>query len=78
MTPETKAAWLTRYLTDAVAEFRVQAVLERAKSAMRAADAETTIRTLWVMLSDRYVRDGDPDIGAAAAQAGMALGITAT
>ena len=56
MPAEARAAWRGRYITEAEAELRVQALLDRAEAALRLAGAPVTIRTLWMALADR--RDG--------------------
>lgn len=75
MPAEVRAAWRNRYLAEAEAELRVQALLARAKAALRSAGTPPTIRTLWISLADRAGKSGDADLCAAAALAGMAMGL---
>ena len=77
MPDETRAIWRTRYLADEGAEMRALAVLERLEDYLRAKGDEVTIRTVWITLADRAGAGGGPDVWAAAAIAGMALGIGA-
>ncbi len=78
MTPDRWAAWRTRYVLESGVELQAQAVLENAESDMRAAGQETTIRTVWMHLADRAVLEDAPEVRAAAALAGMALGLWAS
>ena len=75
MSAETRAAWRNRYVTEAEAEPRVQAILDRAEAAFRSAGTPPTICTLWISLADRTGRSQDADLRAAAALAGMAMGL---
>ncbi len=75
MPEEVRAAWSNRYLQEPAAEFRVQALLERAEAALGATGTPVTIRTLWIALADRAGRSDDADLRAAAALAGMAMGL---
>jgi len=75
MPAEVRAAWRGRYGTEAEAELRVQALLDRAEAALSADGAPVTIRTLWIALADRAGRSDDADLRAAAALAGMAMGL---
>ena len=75
MPAEVRAAWRNRYLAEAEAELRVQALLDRAEAALRSAGTPPTIRTLWIALADRAGRSGDADLRAAATLAGMAMGL---
>ena len=75
MPVEVRAAWRSRYPAEAEAELRVQALLDRAEAALRASDAPVTIRILWIALADRAGRSDDADLRAAAALAGMAMGL---
>lgn len=52
-------------------------LLERTERELRAAGKPATIHSLWVTLADRAGQDGDPDVRAAAALAGMAMGLRA-
>lgn len=73
MPAEVRAAWRGRYITEA--ELRVQALLDRAEAALRPGGTPVTIRTLWLALADRAERSDDGDLRAAAALAGMAIGL---
>ena len=73
MPAEVRAAWRNRYLAEAEAELRVQALLDRTEAAPRSAGTPPTIRTLWIALADRAGKSGDADLRAAAALAGMAM-----
>ncbi len=75
MPAEVRAAWRGRYIAEAEAELRVQALLDRAEAALSADGAPVTIRTLWIALADRAGRSDDADLRAAAAPAGMAMGL---
>lgn len=52
-------------------------VLETVERQMREAGQEVTIHALWVELADRVGQNGEPDVKAAAALAGMAMGLRA-
>lgn len=87
MPAEVRAAWRNRYLAEAEAELRVQTLLDRAEAALRSAGTPPTPRTLWISLADcslnvaRFAeagRSGDADLRAAAALAGMAMGLQLT
>ena len=56
-------------------ELRVQAILDRAEAALLGAGTPATIRTLWMALADRAGPSGNADLKAAAALAGMAMGL---
>ena len=73
MPDEVRAAWRGRYILEA--ELRVQALLDRAEAALRPGGASVTIRALWIALADRAGRSDDADLRAAAALAGMAMGL---
>ncbi len=73
MPPKTLTAWQARNGADGM-EFRTRALIERTEARMRAAGQETTIRTVWIALADAAI-GGDPETGAAAMLAGMALGL---
>ena len=75
MPAEVRAAWRGRYITEAEAELRVQALLDRAEAALRPVGAPVMIRTLRIALADRAGRSDDADLRAAAALAGMAMGL---
>ena len=76
LSPEIKAAWHTRYLTDDGGEMRATAMVERVESVLRTEGRESTIRAVWIELADRAGVTGDGDTGAAAALAGLAAGLT--
>ncbi len=73
MKPETLVAWQARNGSDGM-EFKARALIDRTEARLRAAGQETTIRTVWIALADAAV-SGDPETGAAAMLAGMALGL---
>ncbi len=75
MPEEVRAIWRRRYLTEAEAELRVLALLDRAEAALRTGGTPVTIRMLWIALADRAGRSNDADLRAAAGLAGMALGL---
>jgi len=75
MSAEVRATWRNRYLAEAEAELRVQALLDRAEATLRSAGTPPTIRTLWISLADRAGKSGDVDLRAAAALAGRAMGL---
>lgn len=75
MPTEVRAAWRSRYAADDDAVLRAQALLERAEAALAAAGVPPTIRTLWITIADRTGRSEDADLRAAAALAGMAMGL---
>jgi hypothetical protein len=75
MPAEARVAWRNRYVTQVESEFRTQAILDRAEATLRSAGTPPTICTLWIALADRAVRSDDADLRAAAALAGMAMGL---
>ena len=75
LSAEVRAEWRHKYITQGEAELRVQAPLDRAAAALRSAGKPATVRTVWIMLADRAGASGDPDLRAAAALAGMAMGL---
>ena len=75
MSDEDKATWHLRYCAQGGAEPRVWVLVERVEREMRAAGEVVTIQSLWVHLADRAGEDGEPDVRAAAALAGMAMGL---
>jgi len=75
MPAEVRAAWRDRYITEAEAELRVLALLDQAEAARPQGGAPVTIRTLCIALADRAGRSDNADLHAAAALAGMALGL---
>jgi len=56
---------------------RLTVLLDKAETALRATGKETTIRTLWMALADRAAQESDRDVAAAAALAGIAMGLKA-
>ena len=71
-----RASWRDRYATQPEVELRVQSILERAETALHSAGSPVTIRTLWIALLDSLQgREGNADLRAAAALAGMAMGL---
>ena len=77
MSDEDKATWHLRYCAQEGAEPRVWVLLERTERELRAAGEPATIHALWVHLADRAGQDDDLDVRAAAALAGMAIGLRA-
>ncbi len=75
MPADVRAAWRDKYITEAEAELRVLALLDQAEAALRPGGALVTIRTLWIALADRAGRSDNTDVHAAAALAGMAMGL---
>ena len=75
MPAEARNAWRTRCVIQGDAELRAQALLNRAEAALQAAGRSVTIRTVWMLLADRAGANGDADLRAAAALAGMAMGL---
>ncbi|MGI4946541.1 MAG: hypothetical protein ACRYHQ_39285 [Janthinobacterium lividum] len=71
------AVWHLRYCPQEGLEMRARAALANVERELRAAGAEVTIHALWVELADRAGQDDEPDVKAAAALAGMALGLRA-
>ena len=78
LAPDTLAAWSRRYCPQEGLEMRARATLANVERELRDAGAEVTIHTLWVELANRVGQDGEPDVRAAAALAGMACGLRAT
>lgn len=78
LSEEVRRAWHVKYLAQEGAEPRVWVILDKAETAMRARGEETTIRTLWMALADKAAHEGDQDIAAAAALAGIAMGLRAS
>ena len=72
-----RAAWMARYAAQEDVASRAEALVERAGTALIAAGRPATIRDVWMLLAHRAVRDGDADMRAAAALAGMAMGLRA-
>ncbi len=70
-----RAAWRSRYGVEDDAELRAHALLDRVEAALQAAGRPATIRTAWIALADRAGASNDADLRAAAALAGMAMGL---
>lgn len=70
-----RQAWRVSYLTQDGGEHKAQALVERAEAAMRERGEPTTIRTVWMLLADRAAQEDNADLRAAAALAGMAMGL---
>ena len=75
MPAAVREAWRVNYLTQDGAEHRAQALVERSATAMRERGELTTIRTVWMLLADRAGQEENADMRAAAALAGMAMGL---
>lgn len=75
LSDKTKAEWQARYCHDDGAAARVWALLVKSESEIRSQGLPTTIHTLWMKLADRAAKDDNNDTKAAAALAGMALGL---
>ncbi len=75
MPEAVRAAWRERYLTEAAAELRVLALLERTEAGLRTGGTPVTIRMLWIALADRAGSSDDAGLRGAAALAGMAMGL---
>jgi hypothetical protein len=56
---------------------RARAMLQNVERELRDAGQEVTIHALWVTLADRAGQENDLDVRAAAALAGMAMGLRA-
>jgi hypothetical protein len=67
---EVRVAWAARYLVEDGAG-------PRAEAALAAAGRLATIRDVWMLLAHRAAGGGDADLRAAAALAGMAMGLRA-
>ncbi len=78
MQEDVREAWRTRYAIQGDAEQRALAVLTRAEATLQAASKPATIRTVWMLLADRASTSSDADTKAAAALAGMAMGLQPT
>ncbi len=70
------ASWRSRYDADGDLEVRARALIDRAETALRNAEKEVTIWAVWVLLANRA--GDDADMRAAAALAGVALGLRPT
>lgn len=75
MPTSVRDAWRANYLAQEGGEHKAQALVERAEAAMRERGEPTTIRTVWMLLADRAGQEDNPDLRAAAALAGMAMGL---
>jgi hypothetical protein len=75
---DVRAAWMARYAAQEDAASRAEALVERAGTALLAADRPSTIRDVWMLLARRAGSDDDADMRAAAALAGMAMGLQAS
>ncbi len=73
-----RAASRTRYAAQEDAASRAAALVERAGTALIAAGRPATIRDVWMLLARRAGSEGDADMRAAAALAGMAMGLRAS
>lgn len=77
LSEDARRAWHVKYLTQEGAEPRIWVLLDKAETALRATGEETTIRTLWMALADKAAQESDRDMVAAAALAGIAMGLKA-
>lgn len=77
MPAEVRLAWAARYLVQDGAGPRAEALVERAEAALVAASRLATIRDVWMLLAHRAAGGDDADLRAAAALAGMAMGLRA-
>ncbi len=75
---DVRAAWMVRYAAQEDTAFRAEALVERAGTALIAAGRPATIRDVWMLLARRAGGGGDADMRAAAALAGMAMGLRAS
>ncbi len=74
---EVRVAWEARYLVEDGAGPRAEALVERAEAALVTAGRPATIRDVWMLLAQRAASGDDADLRAAAALAGMAMGLHA-
>jgi len=74
---EVRVAWEARYLVEDGAGPRAEALVKRAEAALVAAGRPGTIRDVWMLLAHRAASGDDADLRAAAALAGMAMGLRA-
>ncbi len=74
---EVRVAWEARYLVEDGAGPRAEALVERAEAALVAVGRLATIRDVWILLAQRAASGDDADLRAAAALAGMAMGLHA-
>jgi hypothetical protein len=72
---EVRLAWAARYLVQDGAGPRAEALVERAEAALVGAGRLATIRDVWMLLAQRAASGDDADLRAAAALAGMAMGL---
>jgi hypothetical protein len=74
---EVRIAWEARYIVEDGAGLRAEALVERAEAALVTAGRSATIRDVWMLLVHRAAGGDDADLWAAAALAGMAMGLRA-
>ena len=74
---EVRVSWAARYLVEDGAGPRAEALVARAEGALVAAGRPATIRDVWMLLAHRAAGGDDADLRAAAALAGMAMGLRA-
>jgi len=67
-----------RYAAQEDAASRAEALVERAEMALVASGRSATIRDVWMLLARRAGSEVDADMRAAAALAGMAMGLRAS
>lgn len=72
---QVRSAWRLRYLAEDGVELRAVMLLERAEAQMLAAGRPATIRDLWMAIADQAAVANDLDVRAAAALAGLAMGL---
>lgn len=77
MSEQDRDIWHRRYWPQEGAEPRILILLERVERELRAAGEPATIHALWVHLAGRAGQENNPDLQAATALAGMALGLRA-
>jgi hypothetical protein len=71
-----RASWRSKYLSDPAAELRVTALIKSAEAHLVGTGQTAAIRALWLLLADRVGLDpSDPDMRAAAALTGLAMGL---
>ncbi len=78
LSDDARAAWHLRYCAQEGAEPRVWALLARVEASLRAEGRPTTIHNLWMTLVNRAGQENNPDLAAAAALSGIALGLHMT
>ncbi len=74
---DVRAAWMARYAAQEDVASRTEALVERAETALVTSGRPAIIRDVWMLLARRAGSEGDPDMRAAAALAGMAMGLQA-